>query len=127
MSVIAAKLVAVFIACGSYAAPGTVGPGPYVCVANVYPPITMTTDECLESVNVEAMRAEVDMIRGGFNHTKNESGCFDVGHGFTRDDTLNAYMRGTLRAEASKVQRFKFEGGRFEIIQPIRRIPGQRM
>lgn len=121
MSVIAAKLVAVFIACGSYAEPGTVAPGPFVCSAHVFPPITMTDAECVTSAAAEGASAQQNLIKGGFTNTTYESGCFDAGHSFTNDDALTSYMNGKYNPAASQVQRYKFNGQGFELIAPANR------
>ena len=51
MPVIAAKLVAVFIVCGSGAAPSAPTDFQRVCIANVFPAVAASRDDCIDAIN----------------------------------------------------------------------------
>ena len=127
MSVIAAKLVAVFLVCGTGSTPQNPNDYRRICVAHVFPAVAVRFDDCLDAVQAEATQGELKLAKGGFVRTTNQSFCYTPGDPDYGDEVLTRHMVDDMGAVASKVLHYSFDGHGFKVVDPTPRIPGQRM
>jgi|GEM_PF-6446184 hypothetical protein len=127
MPVITAKLVAVFIVCGSGATPSAPTDFQRVCIANVFPAVAASRDDCIDAIQAEATQGELNLLKGGFLRTTNQVQCFEPGDGGYSDRELTRYMADDMGAVRSKVNHYTYDGEGFKVVEPKPRIPGQRM